>query len=506
MSNTLPRFELRNASNSRSQSTDVVAVYQDQQKKATAPKGAYGSSVEKLRKAEAFTAKCGSTQFLRFGGHGGAENAVLLGLGRPQDATEEDFRKAGGALWARLVAERVVHASVDVDVILGVAGLKSEHSEERLVRALAEGFLLPYQDLDEHKTAKKDAYTGPESVEWVCGKAGLRAKLQKELAEAQATAECVRITRAWSNQPSNVGTPEYFAAQAKKLAQKYKLKCRVLTEAECKREKMGLFIGVGQGSVRDARFVIVEYVPARAKKKVCLVGKGITFDSGGISIKPSLKMEDMKHDMTGAATVMGAAILASLWKSSNHVIAIMAFTENMPDGDAIAPGNILTARSGKTVEVINTDAEGRLILADALDYAQDMKPDYLVNIATLTGAVSVALGKQACAVLGNDEALIESVRSAGARNGERIWQLPLWDEYFEDMKSDYADMRNSANDGNGGTIRGAIFLKQFIREGQPWAHLDIAGTAYSIGHLSYIPKKGASGLWVRTLAQLAMDL
>jgi leucyl aminopeptidase len=282
----------------------------------------------------------------------------------------------------------------------------------------------------------------------------------------------------------------------------------VLSEKDAEREKMGLFLGVGQGSEREGKIVIVEYNPkgaTKTAKTIALVGKGITFDSGGISIKPSMRMEDMKHDMTGAATVMGAIILASILKVPNRVVTIMGFTENMPSGSAITPGNILTSRAGKTVEIINTDAEGRLILADLLDYAQDMKPDAIIDAATLTGAVSIALGKQCCAILGNDESLIESVRRAGEVAGERIWQLPLYDEYFEDMKSDYADMKNSCNDSYGGTIRGAMFLKQYIRKGVRWAHLDIAATANSVAHHSYIPKRGATGTYVRTLAQFAAE-
>jgi leucyl aminopeptidase len=192
-------------------------------------------------------------------------------------------------------------------------------------------------------------------------------------------------------------------------------------------------------------------------------------------------------------------------KVQNRIIAVMAFTENMPDGNAIQPGNVLTSRAGKTVEVINTDAEGRLILADVLDYAQDFKPDAIIDVATLTGAVAIALGKFCCGILGNDEELIQSVRRAGEVNGERIWELPLYDEYFDDLRSDYADMRNSANDSYGGTIRGAAFLKQFIKKGMRWAHLDIAATANGVTHLSYIPKRGASGIYVRTLAQFAAD-
>jgi leucyl aminopeptidase len=213
----------------------------------------------------------------------------------------------------------------------------------------------------------------------------------------------------------------------------------------------------------------------------------------------------MKHDMTGAATVMGAVMLAAKWKAPNRVIGIMAFVENMPDGNALQPGNVINTRAGKTVEVINTDAEGRLILADVLDYAQDFKPDAVVNVATLTGAVVVALGKHCCGLMGNEDLLMDGLRRAGELNNERMWQLPLYDEYFEDLKSDYADLKNSANQPAGGTIRGGIFLKQFIRKGTAWAHMDIAATAYDMGHVNYFPKRGASGMYVRTLAQFAMD-
>jgi leucyl aminopeptidase len=186
-------------------------------------------------------------------------------------------------------------------------------------------------------------------------------------------------------------------------------------------------------------------------------------------------------------------------------VTILAFTENMPDGSATQPGNVVHGRNGKSVEIVNTDAEGRLILADVLDYAHEFKPDAIVDAATLTGAVQVALGKHCCAVLGNDDGLIQALISAGADNHERIWQLPMWDEYFEDLKTDCADMRNVANDSSGGTIRGAIFMAQFIRKGMKWAHLDIAAVANGMGHVPYFPKKGASGIYVRTLAQFAAD-
>jgi leucyl aminopeptidase len=490
--------------------TDVIGIFQDSTKKAIPPKGSYAGLAEKLRKTEAFKAKLGAIQFIRFTEKTSAENALFVGLGGVDELTEEKLRQAGGSVWAKLAAEKIEVAAIHVDSFFEVKGgakLASNHA--RYVRAFAEGLILNAYQFNQHKTqaASKEDRLFPSKIIFVTHEKSLKLQLDQELSQVEAIGEAVRVTRDWSNQPSNYGYPVYFANEAKKLAQRHGLKCRVLTEQDAAREKMGLFLGVGQGAEREGRIVVVEYSPKASKgmKTVALVGKGVTFDSGGISIKPSMRMEDMKHDMTGAATVMGAVLLAASWKVSNRVIGIMAFTENMPDGNAIQPGNVLTSRSGKTVEVINTDAEGRLVLADVLDFAQDLKPDAIVDIATLTGAVSVALGKYCCAILGNDEGLMDSIRRAGEVNGERIWELPLYDEYFDDLKSDYADMKNSANDGNGGTIRGAIFLKQFIKKETQWAHLDIAATAWNLSHLSYYPKKGASGAYVRTLARFVAD-
>lgn len=508
-----PKLESRNTStgNARSASVDadVVFIAQDASKKAVAAKGAYSESVEKLRKSGAFTAKHAGIQFLRFGGKGGAENALLCGLGDPAEVTEEKMRVAGGAIWSRLGAEKCGTAKISLDSLLEARGLKSDTSPARLVRALAEGLVLGAYSWTKH-LSKPEKEADRATIQFITADKSLSSAIAKELKEVEAVGEAVTIVRDWSNEPSNIGTPEYYANEAVKLGKKYGLKVKVLSEADAKREGMGMFLGVGQGSEREGKVVIVEYTPkgaqgAKKGKLISLVGKGITFDSGGISIKPSMRMEGMKHDMTGAASVFGATILASLWGVQNRIVTVMGFTENMPSGTAITPSTVLKARNGKTVEVINTDAEGRLILGDLLDLAQDYKPDAVVNAATLTGAVSVALGKHAIGLLGNDDTLIEQLKRAGEKNFERLWQLPLFDEYFEDMKSETADMRNSANDSFGGTIRGAIFLKQFIRKGQAWAHLDIAAISDGITHFSYIPKKGASGIVVRTLAQFVAD-
>jgi leucyl aminopeptidase len=506
----LPSLEVRTSINS-GVDADVLVVFQDSGKKPIAAAGGYSKLVQKLRKGDYFAAKPGSTQFVRFGGEKFAESCLLVGFGAASELTEERARVAGGHVWSKLHAEKVKTAAIRVDSILEGRGLKGELTPMRLVRAFSEGLILGAYHFTKHQAKPKgDVSHGPEKIIFLTTEKSMKDELEAEVEKVAAIGAAVNVTRDWSNEPSNIGTPEFYASEARKLSREHGLTCRVLTEKDAEREKMGLFLAVGRGAEREGRIVIVEYKPKDAKvaknaKTIALVGKGVTFDSGGISIKPSLKMEDMKHDMTGAATVMGAMILSAAMEVPNRVIGIMAFTENMPDGDAVQPGNIITSRAGKTVEIINTDAEGRLILADVLDYAQDMKPDVVVDIATLTGAVLVALGKQCCAVLGNDEGLIETVRRAGEVNGERIWQLPLYDEYFDDMKSAYADMKNSCNDPLGGTIRGAVFLKQFIRKGVPWAHLDIAACAYDMSHINYYPKKGASGAYVRTLAQFALD-
>lgn len=496
--------------------TDLVFVFQESgsaggagKNKAIPPKGFYSSVIEQLRQGTAFVAKHASMQFIRFGGKSAAENCLLLGMGTAAELTEEKVRMAGGVAWSKLLAEKTETLAIHLDTLAGTKDLNAELTPVRLARTFAEGLVLGAYQFNKYKTGKdvKETYEGPTKVVFLTADKNLKLLLDRELVEVRSIVDAVRVTRDWTNEPSNIGTPEYFAKEAQKLAKTYGLKCKVLSEKDAAREKMGLFLGVGQGAEREGKIVVVEYQPKGVSnpKTLALVGKGVTFDSGGISIKPSMKMEEMKNDMTGASTVMGAIILSALWEAPTRIVAIMAFTENMPDGNAIQPGNVIVSRSGKTVEIINTDAEGRLILADVLDYAQDLKPDAVIDVATLTGAVSIALGKHCCAILGNDQELIDAVRSSGHSAGERIWQLPLFDDYFEDLKSDTADMKNSANDSYGGTIRGAIFLKQFIKSKTKWAHLDIAATATGLGHIPYYPKKGASGAYVRTLAQFAKD-
>jgi len=267
----------------------------------------------------------------------------------------------------------------------------------------------------------------------------------------------------------------------------------------------GAFTAVAQGSREPAYLIVLEHAPAGHEHEppIVLVGKGITFDTGGISIKPSQKMEAMKDDMAGAAAVLGAMHIIGRMKTARRVIGLMPCTENMPDGKAYKPGDVITSLSGQTIEVISTDAEGRMVLCDALTYARRYAPQLIVDAATLTGACIIALGDRVAGLMSNHEELTETIRDLGARTGERFWPLPLWDFYFDDIKSDVADFKN-VGDRKAGSIIGGMFLKQFIDDGTPWAHLDIAGPCWSEKDLTVTPK-GATAFGVRTLFELVCN-
>lgn len=473
------------------------------------PKGAMGAWVQRLHREVQFAAALKSCRFIRNGGTK-KTHLLMVGLGSIKSRNfEESGRLAGASVWKKLLEEQSQDAMVDFDSVFELAQWQDrEEDVSALFRGFAEGLMLASYQFSKHKTASsKNPLTGPEKI-FLVATHKKHTKLFSDLLEqARKTAEAIFLVRDWSNEPPNIGNPTYFASEARKVSQKLGIRCRILGDAALKKEKMNLILAVGQGSVRESQVVVAEYTPKGIKKfrTVCLVGKGVTFDTGGISLKPALRMEEMKHDMTGAATVFGATVLAATLKLPIRVIAILGFVENMPDGNAITPGHVAQARNGKTVEINNTDAEGRLVLADLLDYAHDFKPDAIINAATLTGAIGVALGKFTCGLMGNDEALIQQIQKASALTGERVWPLPLYDEYLEDLKSETADIRNVGADPLGGSIRGGIFLKQFVRSSMPWAHLDIAYTATDQGYLPYHPARGASGAHVRMLTNFLND-
>lgn len=295
--------------------------------------------------------------------------------------------------------------------------------------------------------------------------------------KAQALAAAVVTVRDLANGPSNVVTATRLAERASEVCSELGVKCTVYGKREIERMKMGGLLAVNRGSNEEPRFVVMEYTPKRAKTHVALVGKGITFDSGGISIKPAEKMEEMKFDMCGAAAVIGIIEGAARLELPVRLTAVFGATDNLPGGSAYKPGEIITMMSGKTVEIINTDAEGRMVLGDCLHFASERKPDHLIDYATLTGACVVALGSEAAGLFSNNDELARKLIQSGERVGERLWRLPVWDEYKDLIRSEWADMKNTGGRW-GGAITAAVFLKEFVNC-PSWAHLDIAGTAYA---------------------------
>lgn len=314
------------------------------------------------------------------------------------------------------------------------------------------------------------------------------------LREARIVADGVRLARELGNAPPNELTPTALADRARDAMKQAGVKCSVFDLAAIKKLNMGGLLAVNRGAREEPRFVVMEYTPKKAKKTVCLVGKGITFDSGGISIKPAERMDEMKFDMCGAAAVIAIMQVAAQLELPVRLIGLTPATENLPSGSAYKPGDIIRMMSGKTVEIVNTDAEGRMILADALHYARRYKPDHVIDYATLTGACVVALGHEATGLFSNDRSLAQKLITAGDRVGERLWELPEWDEYKDYFRSDWADMKNSGGRW-GGAISAALFLKEFV-DCPSWAHLDIAGTAWTENETSR-EAKGATGVGVR---------
>jgi leucyl aminopeptidase len=332
-----------------------------------------------------------------------------------------------------------------------------------------------------------------------------KGELERAVRHGMITARGANVARDLQQRPGNIATPTFVAERARAIAAELGLGITVLDRAQMRQEKMHALLGVAQGTLEEPRFVVLEYRNGGEAKPLVLVGKGVTFDSGGISIKPADRREEMKFDMSGAAAVIGAMHAIAQLGLEVNVIGITPLTENLPSGTALKPGDVIGSHLGKTIEIINTDAEGRLILADALSYARRYEPAAIVDCATLTGACVIALGHHAIGLMGNNGPLIDEVRAAGQRTGERCWPLPLWDEYREQIDSGIADIKNS-----GGRAAGAItagwFLKEFVEEETPWVHLDIAGTAYRDEAAPYL-RKGAAGVptrllidWVRSRA------
>ena len=426
-----------------------------------------------------------------YGPEGGADRVVLLGLGKADEVDAEAVRRMAGRAVRAAEAFRLEGLAIALDGLDGVA-------PEARAQALAEGAGLAAWRFDELKAEKEDdPVVSVISVDLV-GTDDADAYARGAMTGA-AIARGANFARTLQSRPGNVATPTALADEAVRMAGAVGLEATVFDEARMREEGMHALLSVSRGSAEEARFIMLEHRGGKeGDPPLILVGKGLTFDAGGISLKPPAGMEEMKFDMSGGAAVIGAMqVVAEIGVKAN-VVGLVPSSENLPSGTATKPGDVISSLAGKTIEVINTDAEGRLILADALTWGSRMKPKAMVDCATLTGSVIIALGHHAAAVMGNDDALVEELRAAGEASGERCWPLPLWKEYREQLDSTTADLQNVGG-RPGGSITAAAFLKEFVGDAT-WAHLDIAGTAYGEGKLPY-QRKGALGFPTRLLVE-----
>jgi leucyl aminopeptidase len=459
---------------------------------------ALGGALTKLMQSKEFEGKANEVLLYHTQGKMPANRLVLVGLGKKNEVTLETIRQAMGS-----AAKRVRQAKVGIFLAVLPTVVPDGASRVEMAQAMVEGAILGSYQFTVYRTEPISGHDVAGMEILIPLKDQLR-QVAEGIRRGVATAEATVFVRDLCNHPSNVLTPTKVASEAKAIARAEGMTIKILEQKEMKRLGMGALLGVARGSQEPPKFIILEYNGAKKKdeRPVVLVGKTITFDTGGISLKPAENMEHMKADMTGGAEVLASIRAASRLKLPLRVISILPVAENMPGGRAIKPGDIVTTLSGKTVEVQNTDAEGRLILADGLAYAMRYKPAALIDIATLTGACMVALGQFAIGMFGTDQVLKERIRKAGTKTGERVWEMPLWEEYFEQLKSDVADMRNIGGRG-GGMITAALFLSKFIGD-CPWVHLDIASTDWSERERPYI-SKGPTAIGTRLLVQYLID-
>jgi leucyl aminopeptidase len=452
-----------------------------------------GGLLRQARRNGEFSGKNGEQILFQPAGHLPAQRILLIGLGAKKEGSLERIRAAAGNAMQQVVRKRYGQAAF----ALPLCTVKQCDGAD-LVQATAEGVLLAGYRYDRYLSDKRrEKHKLPQAVTLLTGKAYDRRACEAALENTRKTCQAVVFARDLVNAPGNIKSPVFLSEQAQAIAKASSLQCTILGHQELVDAGCGALLGVAQGSVREPQLIILEHKGGRRNAHpVVLVGKGVVFDAGGISLKPADKMDEMKMDMAGGAAVIGTVYGAALLKLPINLVGIIPAVENMPSGTAYRPGDILTSLSGQTIEVLNTDAEGRLILADALTYAKRFQPELVIDLATLTGACIIALGHHATAVLGNDQALVDALLQAGEASGERLWQLPLWEDYDQQIKSHVADVKNTGG-RPAGTITAAAFLKKFAGEFR-WAHLDIAGTAWRDADQPYGPR-GGTGVGVRLL-------
>lgn len=430
-------------------------------------------------------------EVLLYGGASGPKRVLLLGIGKAEELTPEVVRRIAGRAVRAAEKLRIEAISISLDGLSGV-------SAELRAQAAAEGAALAAWRFRELKTPSLDEPPVDVRAVDLLG-AGNAQALERGALTGAIVARAENLARTLQSRPGNVATPTHLAEEARRIAGGVELEITVFDEERMREEGMHAILAVSQGSEEPARFIILEHRGGKRREPpLVLVGKGLSFDAGGISLKPPEGMENMKFDMSGGAAVIAAMQAVAELGVKANVIGLVPSSENLPSGRALKPGDVIRTLAGKTVEVINTDAEGRLILADALAYGARMKPAAMIDCATLTGAVLVALGHHASAVFGNDDDLVEEIIAAGDASGERCWRLPLWDAYRKQLDSTTADLQNIGG-RPGGSITAARFLQEFVGDTK-WAHLDIAATAYGEGDVPYL-RKGGYGVPTRLLIE-----
>jgi leucyl aminopeptidase len=474
---------------------DITAVF------ATKTKSGFELNAGKLSTAQA-KKLAAAAKSLKFNGNANemvsipgsavAINTIIYVIGVGENPNHETFRKAAG------VVSRSAFGSKKLAILIDDENVDA-------IGAVAEGSLLGAYAFNDHRSVSMNSKRESVRAIALVTSSAKNSVIRDSVERAEIVCNYVNETRNLANTAPGHLPPTEVAKYATELAKSQKLKIEVLDEKVLKRKGFGGIVGVGQGSVNPPRLIRIEYRPAKPVAHIALVGKGITFDTGGISIKPHLGMHEMKADMSGAAAVINAIGAIAELNLPVSITTYAACAENMPSGSAQRPGDVVTAYGGRTVEVLNTDAEGRLVLMDALVRAQEDKPDLVIDVATLTGAAVVALGRRIAAVMANTDELRNHIVDAATRSGESMWPLPLPSEYRVKLDSSVADIANIA-EPYGGTLYGGLFLQEFIKPGQKWVHLDIAAPAFnSEGPFDYTPK-GATGSAVRTLVTLAEDV
>ncbi|MBX7170687.1 MAG: leucyl aminopeptidase [Pyrinomonadaceae bacterium] len=475
----------------------AVAVFKDE--KTTAPflkelDKTTGGLIAGIFKDEDFKGDAGETALVRFAaGKGKPSRVLLIGVGK-----KEDYKVPAVGVLAGTAVRFLLKRNITSFVLVP----RSEADAGEVAQVAMQSVITSQYGVDKYKTKDKNEKVVENFV--LCVDGADAGALKSGLNRGEIVGESMNFTRDMCNEPANILHPTEMAKRAEKMAKETGLKCEILDEAKMKKLGMGSLLSVSIGSEQPPKMIVLKYEPKKSTGKkgelLAIVGKGVCFDTGGISLKPAEGMDAMKHDMTGGGTVIGTMRAIALLKPSIPVIGVVAAVENMPSGKATRPGDVVTAMNGKTIEVLNTDAEGRLILADAVAYAEKEGATTIVDMATLTGAVIIALGDLNTAVLGNDQDLINTIIECGKEVGEDYWQLPVGPGYSRQIKSDIADIKNIGAPRKAGTIAGAVFIQEFVDKAK-WAHLDIAGTAWA-DDIKPHQGKGPTGVCIRTLLRM----